>query len=128
MSGDLGALLNLSTSDAPDPELGRPQRIWNYQQPLSQNRSVTVGGGSRWDPVSLTPWYSWRDPKRPWLWWQGFFDDPRSLLYKYQMVKDLELDGVLLWQLNACDVKAAPQLWQGLEQAFGTRAGYAGTL
>jgi hypothetical protein len=40
------------------------------------------------------------------------------------MVKDLRLDGVLLWQLNACDVKKAPELWKGLEEAFETRAGY----
>ena len=56
VSGDLGALINLSSDASADPELGRPQRIWNYQQPLSQNRSITVGGGSHWDPVALTPW------------------------------------------------------------------------
>ena len=123
VSGNMGALMNISDATA-DPELGRPQRMFNYQQPLSENRSITVGGGSQWDSVALTPWYRWQDPKRPWLWWQGFYDDARSLRYKYQMVKDLRLDGVLLWQLNACDVKKAPELWKGLEEAFGTRAGY----
>ena len=44
------------------------------------------------------------------------------------MVKDLGLDRVLLWQLNACDVKTAPELWKGLEEEFGTRAGYDGTF
>ena len=125
MSGDPGAPINVSNPSPDDPEQpGRPQKVHNYQQPLAQNRSVSVGGGSKWDPVALTPWYTWQDLKRPWLWWQGFFDDDRSYKYKYGMANDLGLGGVLLWDLNPCGISAAPDLWRGLEQAFGVRSGY----
>jgi hypothetical protein len=40
------------------------------------------------------------------------------------MVNDLGLDGVLLWDMNSCGVAVAPELWSGLEEAFGKRAGH----
>ena len=115
----LGAKINVST--IPDSSRGREQTTYNYQQPLAEERAATVGGGRKWDNVSLTPWYSYKDPRRPWLFWQGFYDDTESLRYKYEMVKALGLRGVLIWDLNACTLGAAPSMWTALEQAFGPK-------
>ena len=41
-----------------------------------------TSSGVQWDTSSATPWYAFKDPVRPWLWWQGFYDDARSLRYK----------------------------------------------
>jgi spore germination protein YaaH len=115
----MGAAMNISSSSSPTQ--GAAQRSHNFQQPLSAKRAVTLGGGRKWDNVSLTPWYSYKDPHRPWLFWQGFYDDAESLGYKYDLVKTLGLRGVLLWNLNACTLSAAPSMWQALEGAFGKK-------
>ena len=118
----LGAKFNVSQIVPPSPGGGgRQQQPYNYQQPLAEERAAAVGGGRRWDNVSKTPWYSYRDAQRPWLFWQGFYDDAESLRYKYAVVKQLGLRGVLIWNLNGCTVGAAPSMWQALEEAFGIR-------
>ena len=66
-------------SDISSP--GREQAVYNYQQPPAEQR----------------------------LFWQGFYDDAQGLRYKYEMVKALGLRGVLMWDLDACALGAAPQ-------------------
>lgn len=58
MSGDPHARINISSAVDPEGQAGRPQKVHNYQQPLAASRAATVGGGSKWDPVALTPWYA----------------------------------------------------------------------
>ena len=51
-----------------------------YQAPLALKRAKSLGvGGELWDDLTMTPWYQFKDKSRPWLWWQGYFDDARSL-------------------------------------------------
>ena len=116
----LGAAMNISTSSA---AADVDQKTHNYQQPLMEKRAATFGeGGRKWDGASMTPWYSYQDAKRPWLYWQGFYDDAESLKYKYDLVKSLGLRGVLVWSINACTVEAAPSMWSTLEDAFGSKS------
>lgn len=94
-----------------------------YSLPVAQKRALTLGeGGALWDASSLTPWYKFRDPTRPWLWWEGYSDNARSLALKYDVVKAFGLQGVLIWMLNGCTQTEAPWLWSGLDAAFGKAA------
>ena len=47
------------------------------------------------------------------------------LALKYNLVKTRGLRGVLIWMLNGCTHEEAPELWSGLEEAFGKRDGGA---
>ena len=94
-----------------------------FQAPVAARRAQTLGaGGERWDASSETPWYVFPDATRPYLWWQGYFDDARSLKYKYDLVQSRSLKGVLIWSLNGCTQTEAPEMWQALDDAFGKRA------
>ena len=86
----------------------------------------TLGeGGVLWDSATLTPWYKYSDPTRSYLWWEGYFDDARSLALKYELVHTHRLRGVLIWMLNGCTRTEAPTMWQALDKAFGPRRGLA---
>jgi spore germination protein YaaH len=83
-----------------------------YQAPLALKRARTLGeGGALWDATSQTPWYKFQDPTRPYLWWEGYFDDARSLALKYELVKARSLKGVMIWMLNGCTQDEAPEMW-----------------
>ena len=114
-SGDYQAHTNCSATDP-------TQKAGAYQAPLAMQRAHELGlGGVLWDETSRTPWYRFQDKKRPWLWWEGYFDDSRSLAFKYDLVKTSKLKGVLIWMLNGCTRTEAPEMWEALEQAFGKR-------
>ena len=68
-----------------------------------------------WDASTQTPWYRYRDA----VWWEGYGDNPRSLKLKYELVKAQALKGVLIW----CTQTQAPELWRGLDEAFGPARG-----
>ena len=99
-----------------------------FQAPMALRRARTLGratGGERWDDSSQTPWYVFRDPdpaRGSYLWWEGYFDDARSLGLKYALVRSRGLRGVMVWMLNGCTRGEAPELWQGLDDAFGKRS------
>ena len=110
-----------STNCSTDPAVP-DQRAKAYQAPLALKRARTLGiGGERWDASSQTPWYVFQDRERPFLWWEGYFDDARSLSLKYDLVKQLGLQGIMIWMLNGCTQTEAPELWAGLAAAFGKR-------
>ena len=50
---------------------------------------------------------------------EGYGDSPRSLKLKYELVKAQALKGVLIW----CTQTQAPELWRGLDEAFGPARG-----
>ena len=52
---------------------------------------------------------------------EGYGDSPRSLKLKYELVKTQALKGILVWMLNSCTQTQAPELWRGLDEAFGPR-------
>ena len=98
------------------------QDVKAYQAPLALKRARKFGrGGELWDATTQTPWYKFQDRTRPWLWWEGYFDDSRSLALKYELVKERGLKGVLIWMLNGCTQTEAPEVWRGLAAAFGKR-------
>ena len=99
------------------------QQARAFSLPQALERAETLGqGGKLWDATSQTPWYRFQDQRRPYLWWEGYFDDNRSLALKYDLVTDRGLKGVLIWMLNGCTQAQAPGLWHGLARAFGKRS------
>ena len=89
-----------------------------YQAPLALHRAQTLGlGGELWDDSTSTPWYHFKDPARPWLWWEGYFDNYRSISLKYDLAKSKHLRGILIWMLNGCTRTEAPNMWKALERA-----------
>ena len=87
-----------------------------YQAPLAAVRAEKYG--RRWDASTLTPWYEFQDPERPWLWWQGYYEDAESVVFKYALVKSRRIKGVLIWQLNGCTQREAPEMWAALQGAL----------
>jgi hypothetical protein len=53
--------------------------------------------GRRWDDVGKVPWYRYRDGSGTWI--QGYYDDPRSLGVKYDLVNARGLAGTGMWTL-----------------------------
>ena len=87
-----------------------------YQAPLAAARAAKYG--RRWDASTLTPWYEFKDPQRPWLWWQGYYEDSESVVFKYSLVKHRKLKGVLIWMLNGCTQNEAPRMWAALRETL----------
>jgi len=53
--------------------------------------------GRQWDQLALNPWYRYQDGAQ---WYQGWYDDPESMAYKYQFVLQRNLHGVGMWALG----------------------------
>ena len=53
--------------------------------------------GRQWDVNALNPWYRYQANGQ---WYQGWYDDPESMSYKYQFVLDKNLKGVGMWSLG----------------------------
>ncbi|MBA2254275.1 MAG: hypothetical protein H0W07_04075 [Chloroflexi bacterium] len=78
--------------------------------------------GSTFDPEEVTAMvaYRARDCRGcPLLWRQAYFDDTRSLTWKYQYVKDRGLRGVGIWALGF-EGSRSGELYQILREAFGS--------
>lgn len=58
---------------------------------------VAAGHSGRWDPVSLTPYYSFH---RGGHWHETWFDDPVSVALKVALASELRLAGVGAWSLG----------------------------
>jgi hypothetical protein len=53
--------------------------------------------GRQWEVNALNPWYRYQANGQ---WYQGWYDDPESMSYKYQFVLDKDLKGVGMWSLG----------------------------
>jgi len=53
--------------------------------------------GRQWDALALNPWYRYETSG---TWYQGWYDDPESMSYKYQFVWSRDLMGVGMWSLG----------------------------
>ncbi|MCK5571509.1 MAG: hypothetical protein KAJ12_02060, partial [Bacteroidetes bacterium] len=53
--------------------------------------------GRQWDALALNPWYRYETAG---TWYQGWYDDPESMSYKYQFVWSRDLMGVGMWALG----------------------------
>jgi spore germination protein YaaH len=53
--------------------------------------------GRLWDGLALNPWYRYESSG---TWYQGWYDGPESMSYKYQFVWSRDLMGVGMWSLG----------------------------
>ena len=58
---------------------------------------VIATRGRQWDATALNPWYRYQDVGQ---WYQGWYDDPESMGYKYQFALSRNLHGVGMWALG----------------------------
>lgn len=77
----------------------------------------------RWDEHSLTPYLVWQTSEEiagqeelEQRWHIGFFENPRSLNYKIDMVSALNLGGIAIWALGY--EGQYDELWQTITQRF----------
>lgn len=75
----------------------------------------------RWDERSLTPYLVWQtnegNEQEPDMRWHiGFFENPRSLNYKIDVVNALDLGGIAIWALGY--EGQYDELWQTIKQRF----------
>jgi len=70
--------------------------------------------GRLWDNLSLNPWFRYQVGAQ---WYQGWYDDPESMSYKYQFVLNRNLAGVGMWALGMDG--ANHDIWDVVAQYFG---------
>lgn len=71
--------------------------------------------GRQWDSQALNPWFRYQDPSS--TWYQGWYDDPESMSYKYQFVLSRDLAGVGMWSLGMDGPNH--DIWDVLAQYLG---------
>lgn len=64
---------------------------------VTWSQIVAAGHPARWDPVSMTAWYSFRVGRQ---WHQTWFDDPASIALKTALASEFHLAGVGVWALG----------------------------
>src|ERR1041384_7603176 len=69
--------------------------------------------GRLWDAPSQTPWFEYQVSTQ---WHEGWVDDGQSLALKYQLVKDKNLAGIMIWALGYDNGRT--EAWQAIEDAF----------
>jgi spore germination protein YaaH len=70
----------------------------------------------RWDNHSLTPWLIYQDNGTI---KQIYFDNPRSLDYKYETVNQAEMGGIAIWALGYDGQRT--ELWDLLKEKFHSK-------
>ncbi|HEX9657807.1 MAG TPA: glycosyl hydrolase family 18 protein [Bacteroidota bacterium] len=58
---------------------------------------TTAQYGRQWDVVGQNPWYRYQVGSQ---WYQGWYDDPESMGYKYAFVFNRHLQGIGMWALG----------------------------
>ncbi|MEW6511446.1 MAG: glycosyl hydrolase family 18 protein [Bacteroidota bacterium] len=93
--------------------LGLPHYGYRWPTAGPDRKSTTLGGGvpfyypdalgyivtngRLWDSDALNPWFRYQAAGQ---WWQGWYDDPESMAYKYQLALDRNVMGVGMWALG----------------------------
>lgn len=78
-------------------------RAWSHQEALAI--AIREGVPIRYDPVSETPWFRYRaDGAEREVW----FEDARSLLMKFQLLREAGVAGTGIWQLGAFSPQFPP--------------------
>lgn len=67
----------------------------------------------KWDNIWKTPWYTRRSEGK---WFQGHYDDLRSLGIKYDLVNSEGIAGVAIWTVTHGTNR--PELWQLIKNKF----------
>jgi len=72
----------------------------------------------QWDEGEKMRWYKyrWPDPATGSQYWQGYYDDPRSLGAKYDFVRDNNLGGIGIWALGYDNGR--DELWNTIRDKF----------
>lgn len=94
--------------------LGVPHygRIWAAASPNPNTTTLSTGTafyypdalgyiashGRQWDDQALNPWFRYQDGSLTWF--QGWYDDPESMSYKYQFALSRDLAGIGMWSLG----------------------------
>jgi spore germination protein YaaH len=79
--------------------------------------------GRLWEQSALNAWFRYQSGTQ---WYQGWYDDPQSMSYKYQFVLDRNLRGVGMWALGMD--AGNHDIWDVLAQYFGGVSGIAEIL
>ncbi len=83
--------------------------------PYNQYINVVHKYGRIWDPVWQTPWYIRKDNTGQW--YEGYYDDIKSLGIKYDFVNSENLSGIGIWTVNYGANRS--DLWSLIEIKFG---------
>ncbi len=59
--------------------------------------SMIATYGRQWDVAGLSPWYRYQSGIQ---WYQGWYEDPESMSFKYQFALSQDLMGVGIWALG----------------------------
>jgi len=114
-STNISTLINVVLSKIPTDKvlLGLPH--FGYRWPTAgQDAKSSTGGtgvafyypdalgytttyGRQWDALALNPWYRYQVGTQ---WYQGWYDDPESMSYKYQFAILRNLKGIGMWSLG----------------------------
>lgn len=74
-----------------------PATATGGESPLSYSAIKTAGHPSYWDPVTSTPWTSYKVGDQ---WHVTYYDDPTSMALKAQLANYFHLAGVGIWALG----------------------------
>lgn len=108
-----------TVSGAPNAATTGAGRAYTYAQIASGGIPTST---LHWDPVAEVPWRSWQDTTGHW--WELYYENPRSLGYKYDLVKSSGLLGTGMWALGYD--AGTPALWNELAARVGPHGTYIG--
>lgn len=78
-------------------------RPWSHME--AQAIAIREGVPIRYDPVSETPWFRYREGGAEREVW---FEDARSLLLKFELIREVGVAGTGIWQLGAFSPQFSP--------------------
>ncbi|XP_059164007.1 uncharacterized protein LOC131946963 [Physella acuta] len=81
-----------------------------------------VPNAYRWNSVSLTPFFSYKDSKTNKI-YQIQFDDPKSLSLKYKLAASEGIRGVGMWTIDCLDYSNSPDAREMRAAMFGCLPG-----
>jgi spore germination protein YaaH len=114
-STNISTLINVVLSKIPTDKvlLGLPHFGYRWPTTGPDANSLTSGTGvafyypdalgyistygRQWDALALNPWYRYQVGPQ---WYQGWYDDPESMSYKYQFAILRNLKGIGMWSLG----------------------------
>ena len=80
----------------------------------AMTKLASTGATLRWDATSLSPWYYYLENGQ---WHQVWFDNATSLMYKYQVINQLDLPGMGIWALAYDGTRT--ELWDAIGAKLG---------
>ncbi len=81
------------------------------KQHLQDNPDTQIN----WDEASLSPWFSYLEEDTDHT-YQIYYDDPKSLGLKYDLINQTNLAGTAIWALGYDG--GAPEIWNLIDQKF----------